>query len=142
VEWAAGIVAAAYVDLGELSAPAAGSIAFGTRPDGWVRVALPAAEVDESRRFSAALDELLGGGGLARYVVSRQARGAGVVWHPVPADLARRRDRADAFHAAWTRWVGPAELVYAHGDDPRGPALAAQALGVSELETQRRRIWR
>jgi hypothetical protein len=120
------------------------------RPDGWVRVALPAAEVDESRRFSAALDELLGGGALARYVVSRRARGArggpfagtGVVWHPVPADLARRRDRADAFHAAWTRWAGPSELVYAHGDDPRGPALAAQALGTSELETQRRRIWR
>jgi hypothetical protein len=98
--------------------------------------------VDESRRFSAALDELLGGGALARYVVSRRARGAGVVWHPVPADLGRRRDRADVFHAAWTRWTGPSELVYAHGDDPRGPALAAQALGASELETQRRRIWR
>jgi hypothetical protein len=149
LEWAAGAVGAAYVQLGELSAEAAASLTFGARPDGWVRVALPAAGVEESRRFSAALDELLGGGPLPRYVVSRRARaGAGpvgrtrLVWHPVPGDLARRRDRAEAFHAAWRRWAGPGELVYAHGDDPRGPALAAQALGASALETQRRRIWR
>ena len=60
----------------------------------------------------------------------------------MPADLARRKDRAEAFHAAWQRWMGAGELVYCHGADARGTDLAAQASHVPALETQRRRIWR
>ena len=68
--------------------------------------------------------------------------GARTDWHPVPADLARRKDRAEAFRAAWQRWMGAGELVYCHGADGRGKDLAAQASRVRALETQRRRIWR
>ena len=60
----------------------------------------------------------------------------------MPADLARRKDRAEAFRAAWQRWMGASELVYCHGADARGKELAAQASHVPALETQRRRIWR
>jgi len=96
-----------------------------------------------SARVTAALDELYGGGALARYVVSRKvAPGRHTAWHPVPADLARRKDRAEAFHAAWRRWMGAGELVYCHGADARGKDLAVQASHVPSLETQRRRIWR
>ncbi|HEX8123077.1 MAG TPA: hypothetical protein VF549_17635 [Solirubrobacteraceae bacterium] len=80
-----------------------------------------------------------------RYVVSRRARGESVrvttLWSPVPSDLARRRERADAFHAAWRRWCGPSELVYAH-EGARGTELAALAAAAGGLQTQRRRIWR
>ena len=102
-----------------------------------------------SRNVSAALDELFGGGGLPRYVVSRRVvtspvpfLGRRTVWHAVPADLARRKERAEAFHAAWQRWLGKAELVYCHGTDARARDLAVQASSVAPLETQRRRIWR
>jgi hypothetical protein len=122
---------------------------FTVRPEGWVRVSLPDGDVAISGRVSAALDELFGGGALARYVVSRRVVAgrwpwsrARTAWHAVPADLARRKDRAEAFGVAWRRWIGDGELVYCHGADARGRELALQASGVAALETQRRRIWR
>ena len=149
LEWAAAAVCDAYVALGELPPEVAHAMQFTVRPEGWVRVSLPDADVEVSRKVSAALDELFGGGGLARYVVSRKvATGALALvlrqeaWHAVPADLARRKERATAFHAAWQRWLGKAELVYCHGTDPRARELAVQAASVPALETQRRRIWR
>ena len=149
LEWAAAVVCEAYVALGELPAPVAASMQFTVRPEGWVRVSLPDADVQISRQVSAALDELFGGGGLARYVVSRKVvtgalpfLGRRTVWHAVPADLGRRKERAEAFAAAWRRWMGRSELVYCHGTDPRGRDLAVQASALAPLETQRRRIWR
>ena len=98
--------------------------------------------------MSASIDELFGSGALPRYVVSRAVITSGlpwsrsrVAWHPVPADLARHRDRATAFHVAWQRWLGDGELVFCQGSDPRGPALAAQATAAPAFDTQRRRIW-
>ena len=94
--------------------------------------------------MTSALDDLVGGGGLARYVVSRrvaESLSRRVAWHAVPADLARRKDRADAFHNAWTRWCGKGLLVYAHGSD-EGARLATEALAAPSRATQRRRIWR
>lgn len=134
-----------YVALGELSAEAMASTQFAVRPEGWVRVSLPDGSVESSRAVSAAVDELLGGSGLPRYAVSRRAVGEGrrprVAWHAVPSDLARHRDRAEAFQAAWTRWVGKGELVYCHGQDPRAGEVAVAAGGGVVLETQRRRVW-
>jgi superfamily II DNA or RNA helicase len=145
LEWAAGAVCDAYVALGELRPEEARTLRFTVRPEGWVRVSLPDAGPRTSALVCAALDELSGGTSLPRYVVSRRVRGGGLlldtVWHPVPADLARRRDRAGAFHAAWRRWCGRSELVYAHAG-PRGAELAALAAATGGLETQRRRIWR
>jgi hypothetical protein len=105
-----------------------------------VRVSLPDADAAVSAAVTAALDDIVGGGGLPRYVVSRIAAGDGVVWHAVPGDLARRKDRAEAFHRAWARWCGRSKLVYAHGSED-GARLAAQALGAPTHPTQRRRIW-
>jgi hypothetical protein len=149
LEWAAGAVCDAYVALGELPAEVAATMGFAVRPEGWVRVSLPDADVAASRAISAALDELFGGGGLARYVVSRRVVtspvpfvGRATAWHAVPADFARRKERAQAFHVAWQRWLGRSELVYCHGTDARGRDLAARASSLEPLETQRRRIWR
>jgi hypothetical protein len=149
LEWAAGAVCDAYVALGELPASVAAAMQFTVRPEGWVRVSLPDADVQLSRNVSGALDELFGGGGLPRYVVSRRVVasvvpffGRHTAWHAVPLDLARRKERAAAFHVAWRRWMGKGELVYCHGGDPRGRELAVRASSVPALETQRRRIWR
>jgi hypothetical protein len=68
--------------------------------------------------------------------------GRRTAWHAVPADLARRKERAEAFRAAWQRWMGKAELVYCHGTGARGRDLAVQASSVAPLDTQRGRIWR
>jgi superfamily II DNA or RNA helicase len=148
LEWAAGAVCDAYVSLGELTPDVAASLTFAVRPEGWVRVALPAATPEASALVSGALDELIGGAGLPRYTVSRRALAAGAggwsrpatVWHGVPSDLARRKDRAEAFRLAWSRWAGPSTLVYAHSGD-EGAALAAEAAAGPVLETQRRRVW-
>ncbi|HEV2813799.1 MAG TPA: hypothetical protein VGW10_11165, partial [Solirubrobacteraceae bacterium] len=145
LEWAAGAVCDAYIALNELGPQEARSLQFTVRPEGWVRVSLPDAEPATSALVCAALDEVVGGASLPRYVVSRGASAGGVrlatAWYPVPADLARRRDRAEAFHATWRRWCGPSELVYAHAGE-RGTQLAALAAATGGLETQRRRIWR
>ena len=42
----------------------------------------------------------------------RVARRGDVAYHAVPTAFARRRDLADAFAAAWKRWVGGGDLVY------------------------------
>ncbi len=147
LEWAAAIVTEAYAALDELSAAAVASLRFDVRPEGWVRVVLPDAAPAESALVTTALDELLGGGTIPRYGVSRRVdpgrAGARlrVVWAPVPADLARVRARADAFHGAWQRWAGEGELVYLRGDDPRAAQIALEAAGASGQPTQRRRVW-
>jgi superfamily II DNA or RNA helicase len=141
LEWAAAAVCEAYVALGEAPAGAVESLAFTTRPEGWVRVSLPDASAQTSALVTAALDDVVGGGGLPRYVVSRVAAGEGTVWHAVPSDLARRKDRAEAFHHAWSRWCGRSKLVYAHGSE-EGARLATEALAAPTHATQRRRIWR
>ena len=140
LEWAAAAVCDAYVALGELPPAAAATVEFTVRPEGWVRVSMPDADPAASATVTAALDDVVGGAGLARYVVSRVASGSGTVWHAVPGDLARRKDRALAFWTAWRRWCGRSELVYVHGDS-RGPGLAAAAMGAPARDTQRRRIW-
>ncbi len=140
LEWAAAAVCEAYVALGEAPPGAVESLEFATRPEGWVRVSLPDASAGTSALITAALDDVVGGGGLPRYVVSRVAAGEGTVWHAVPADLARRKDRAEAFHHTWSRWCGRSRLVYAHGSD-EGARVATEALAAPTRATQRRRIW-
>ena len=115
---------------------------FTVRPEGWVRVSLPDADPDQSTQVCAAIDELMGGGALPRYVVSRKAAPGRTVWHAVPADLARRRDRADAFHAAWRRWCGKSRARLRARRRARDRARRARPPAPGGLETQRRRVWR
>jgi hypothetical protein len=42
----------------------------------------------------------------------RMVRRRDVAYHAVPTAFARRRESAEAFAAAWARWVGGGELVY------------------------------
>ena len=62
-------------------------------------------------------------------------------WHAVPDDLGRRKDRAEAFAAAWRRWLGPAELVFTQRDGPGREALAAAVAQDWSYDTQRRAVW-
>jgi hypothetical protein len=56
---AAGAVCDAYQALGELSEPARESVEIMPRPDGWLRVNLPAGTADETAHLMSALGELL-----------------------------------------------------------------------------------
>ena len=47
--------------------------------------------------------------------------------HPVPADLARRKERAEAFARAWRRHVGPGRLVFTQRTDEGREARAEAA---------------
>ncbi|WP_299058116.1 DEAD/DEAH box helicase family protein [uncultured Nocardioides sp.] len=150
-------VAAAVADgLRDAGLASAGSEAVRWRPDadGAVRVRLdvdgrgPDA-VGESERFAEALAEVTGAVEQPRYLVPRYTapvptdrelrrartlgalRPAGETWHAVPTVLGVRRERADAFAAAWDRWVGgrPAVLTA----DPRGAGALAAARGADPL---------
>jgi superfamily II DNA or RNA helicase len=143
LDWAVGIICDTYASVAELSVGTRRSLSFTPRPDGWLRVSLPEATSAESAAVTGALAELLQEAAAPRYLVSRlaclaPARTAelGTVWYPVPADLARRRDRADAFAAAWARWCGPSELVY-----PSRAPEAPRALATTSWETSSRRVW-
>jgi superfamily II DNA or RNA helicase len=143
LDWAAGSVCDAYLALGELSRAARDSLELAPRADGWLRVQLPAAGERETERVMGALAELLEEAASPRYLVSRVAcaRAARTAplraaWYPVPADLARRRDRADAFLAAWTRWCGPGELVYL-----KNTSQSTRELASTSWETSARRVW-
>jgi superfamily II DNA or RNA helicase len=159
---AARAVADAYRELGELSGAAAARIELEPRASGWLRCTLPDATPEEAAKVAAALDELTGAAdaaGRGRYLVGRPLPepGTGAVallgrvlarrppfgerLHPVPADLGRRRERAEAFAGAWARWVGPGRLVYAERSDAGRRARAEAAAEDSGWETVLRAVW-
>jgi superfamily II DNA or RNA helicase len=149
----------AYVELGELRPQAAASLAFEPRASGYLRCRLRAATPHESARVIAALDSMLGPVERPRYLLSRLVappdlsapdllRIAGgsrapltTIWHAVPDDLGRRKDRAQVLAAAWRRWLGPAELRFTQRE-ATGRALLAEATAQEwSYDTQRRAIW-
>lgn len=156
---AARAVVDAYRELGELSEAAAGSLEIEPRTSGYLRIALTAATPEESARFAGALDELAGVSDAPRYLVTRPLPepGAGALTllgrvltrrppfpvrhHPVPADLARRKDRAEAFAKAWRRRLGPSPLVFTQRSDEGHRARAEAAAEDGGYETLVRDIW-
>jgi superfamily II DNA or RNA helicase len=132
---AARAVADAYKELGELSTEAAASLSLDPRASGFVRCQLTAAGAEESRRFAAALEELLGVSDAPRFLIGRPLADPSVgsaallgrvlarkppfdeVLHPVPKDLARDQERADAFARAWRKHLGPGRLVEAESHE-------------------------
>jgi hypothetical protein len=137
---AARAVADAYVALGELSAGAAASLAWQPRAGGYVRCLLPAASPEDNARFAAALQEAIEPAVSHRYVVSRPLGGVpyGEAWHPVPSDLGRNKARAAAYRDAFTRWLGPGQLLYTVTDTD---ALAPAAAAAVDWEAQTRQLW-
>jgi hypothetical protein len=156
---AARAVVDAYRELGELSDAAAGSLVIEPRASGYLRCVLTEATPEESARFADALDELAGLSDAPRYLVARplpdpEAGAAALLGrvlarrppfplrhHPVPADLARRKDRAEAFARAWRRQLGPSALVFTQRSDEGRRARAEAAADDGGYETLVRDIW-
>ena len=133
----------AYVALGEVTPAAAASLAWQPRAGGYVRCLLPDGSAEENARFTAALAEAVEPAVTQRYVIARPLGGRpyGRAWHPVPSDLARNRQRADAYAAAFGRWLGPGELRYSVSSDEGKAALAEAAGGAADWEAQTRQLW-
>jgi hypothetical protein len=159
LERAARAVVDAYRELGEMSDAAAGSLAIEPRASGYLRCALSDASPEESARFADALDELVTISDAPRYLVSRPLpdpdAGAGALLgrvltrrppfpvrhHPVPRDLARNKERAEAFARAWSKQVGPTELVFTQRSDEGRRARAEAAAEDGGYESVVRDIW-
>jgi superfamily II DNA or RNA helicase len=149
----------AYLALGELTPEAGRSLAIEPRASGYLRVWLPDATPAEGARFTGALDDLLAPADAPRYLVSRpvpdrtgalRLLGRAIRGRPpfrlrevaVPRDLGRNRTRADAFHQAWCRWMGPCELVFTRRDEASEDRQAAAGAQAPDHVTARRRVWR
>jgi superfamily II DNA or RNA helicase len=132
-------VADSYLALGEITPAAAASLAWQPRAGGYVRCLLADGSPEENGRFASALAEAVEPAIAQRYVIARPLGAVpyGRAWHPVPSDLARNRTRADAYAAAFARWLGPGELRYTLAD---ATGLAAAA-GAGDWEAQTRRLW-
>jgi hypothetical protein len=152
-------VAEAYERLGELPAETAASLRIEPRAAGYLRCELAAATPEEGKRFAAALDELVGVSDAPRYLVSRPLAhpGRGPVGmlgrvltrrepfderlHPVPADLARKKERAEAFARAWRRHVWPGRLIFTQRSEEGREARAEAASADGGYETLLRDVW-
>jgi hypothetical protein len=153
-------IVAAYVTLGEIRPSAAGSLSLTPRPGGIVRCALSAGDAAENAQLTAALDEALTPASGQRYVVSRPVwptdlqRGTArwraltgrspltVAWHAVPSDFATKKERAEAYHAAWCVNVGPGELRFAGREAAAGrEQLIAASAAAADYVTSLRTLW-
>ena len=61
--------------------------------------------------------------------------------HPVPADLGRNKQRAEAFARCWRRHVGPSPLVFTQRTAEGREARAAAAAEDGGYETLVRDVW-
>ncbi len=147
-----------YTRLGQLSTDAAGSLTIEPRAAGYLRVFLSAATAAENDRFSVALDDVLSPADFPRYLVSRlvpggSGSGRSLVrvargkrpfdrrWAAVPSDLGRSKQRAEAYHEAWTRWLGPAELQFTQRSQAGREASAQASAEQADYYTTKRQVW-
>lgn len=129
------------------------------RTGGYTRVVLEGAGEEDARVFTEAVFEVLGPVQGHRYLVERRAYRddpeallaamvagedpelAVASLHPVPSILGRKRELADAFHAAWNAHVAPGALIYALRGE--GKRLAAEWFRRRpvRLHRERKRCW-
>ena len=107
-----------------------------------------------------ALEQALAPASNPRYVVSRPSWPPGLTpgaarrraltfrrvletsWHPVPADLATHKQRAEAYHAAWQARMGRGELLFCGREGAAGRDAAALAASAAEQwVTSPRELW-
>jgi len=156
---AARAVVDGYRDLDELPPDVAASLTIEPRASGYLRVELTKATPAQGRAFATALDELIGVADNPRYLVSRPLADPhrstlGLLGrvlarkppfeerlHPVPADLGRHKDRAEAFARAWRRHVGPGRLIFTQRSEEGREARAEAASADSGYETLVRDVW-
>ena len=148
----------AYRQLGQLSEQAAGSLTIEPRAAGYLRCYLTGATPAENDLFAIALDDVLCPPDFPRYLVSRLVPGRTSTtrallrmatrrppfarrWAAVPADLGRTKQRAEAYHAAWTRWLGPSELQFTQRSQAGREAAAQASAEQADYTTSRRQVW-
>jgi hypothetical protein len=76
---------------------------------------------------------------LGRVIARREPLGHR--WHAVPSDLGRGKPRAEAFHRAFVRWLGPGELVFTQRSEVGREAGAAAAAEARDYDAAARRVW-
>ncbi len=147
-----------YLQLGQFSEQAARSLTIEPRASGYLRCYLRDASPAENELFSEALDNVLCPADFPRYLVSRLVPGrrnaAALLgravarkppfdhrWAAVPADFGRSKQRAEAFHAAWTRWLGPSELQFTQRSTAGRDAAAEASAEQADFSTSRRQVW-
>jgi hypothetical protein len=72
--------------------------------------------------FADALAEVLGPIDNPRYLVVREGRLFGMQrddYHAVPLRFAVKKELAQVFYAAWSKYVGPTELIYTRSQQGR-----------------------
>lgn len=160
VEQVGGAVADALHDCGLVGA-GAGALAVEVDAAGEYRCRLAGVPEAESELFARALDEALGPVLAPRYVVPRHvlldrhrstaelvraATGGalepdGTVWHPVPAVLGVRAERAAAYARAFDHWVGGGEALYTGSPEGAGVLAAQRGSDPFDVATVMRRHW-
>ncbi|HET7013452.1 MAG TPA: DEAD/DEAH box helicase family protein [Streptosporangiaceae bacterium] len=151
-------ICAAYHQLGQLSEQAASSLTIEPRAAGYLRCYLAAATTAENDLFAVALDDVLCPPDFPRYLVSRLVPGRTSIarallrilirkppfarrWAAVPTDLGRTKQRAEAYHSAWTRWLGPSELQFTQRSQAGREAAAQASAEQADYTTSRRQVW-
>ena len=143
------------MEAGDLRRQAAASLRIEPRADGFLRCVLHDATPEESARFATGLDTVLQPPAAPRYLVSRLVADphAGALgrlvrrrpftrtWHAVPDDLGSHKARAEAFHHAWARWLGPSELLFTQRSEEGRATRAEAASQDGDYDTQLRDVW-
>lgn len=154
------VIADAYAALGEITPQAAASLTLVARPGGALRCLLADGGRHENQLFASALEDVVGGGAVPRYVISRLAWPVSTIagvrlrwrallgrwklelsWHPVPSDLASQRHRADVFHESWSNWLGYSQLLFAGRTDEGRAARAHATSAAADYHASQRTMW-
>ncbi len=99
------------------------------------------------RQLMQALCEILGPVQNPRYVLTRKSwigRHRRQDYHAVPALLAARKEDAEAFCAAWNRYVGSSALIFTRTPKGRRMLLKARAQSFAagfQRQSERRSVW-
>jgi hypothetical protein len=114
---------------------------------GFVSCSLKGGTTRERSIFLEALQEILGPLENPRYLLVRKTPLGPLMrkdYHAVPKVLARNKELAEHFARMWSRYVGPAELVYTRNEEGRRLLLRARANSLSagfQRPAERIRSW-
>jgi hypothetical protein len=106
------------------------SVRSDRRDDGSFVISLTGAEFYEQALFADCLNEALGPIENPRYLITRRSLTRSIGredCHAVPERFGLNKERAELFHRAWRRRLGPSELIYTRSADSRRTLLRARA---------------
>ncbi|MBN2314267.1 MAG: DEAD/DEAH box helicase family protein [Sedimentisphaerales bacterium] len=115
---------------------------------GFVSCSLKGGTTYEKSLFLDSMQELLGPIGNPRYIMVRKTpllRWIRKDYHVVPQVLAKNKELAEYFAKMWSRYVGPAELVYTRHVEGRKILLKARGHAMStsfQRRAERIRTWK